>query len=792
MIIIASFSFAIKNWKTYTNTTHIFDVESVGNDLYLATWGGMLTFDLNDLTFKKNYTIIDGLSGTDIRALNYSELSEMLLIGTHKNGVNRFSDEDFFIPITETIGLASDKIKNIVQKDSLIFITTIEGLSVFSEDPDFPFPFLVDNYSSNNGLSADLINSIRISDDNYLFCGSETGLDYVHIDSMNTISAWHNLNINNSLLPGNNVSSISIRNDKIAIGTNEGIALTNLPALDSWTIYNESNLPDTNGVFPVYLDADQNLWFSFGEWNDESLDIDNSSNISVYKISPDGSEQFWMENEDEIQDSLTTSKVTGFAEIDGKFIAYTWGESFFILDNENWINYKPNSIPANIVTDVEVDKNGKVWVANGYYGLWELSKGTKGVSCLIDDNWEFYTSEEYPQLKTNNVMDITVDSNNKKWFSCWQLNVGGNGGISYFNDQNGEWSIVDGLSSSYFTSTYNDDNGNMWINSYNFVNVIDQDMNIDEIQTPYIEGESHYDRYISSSLIADNRSYFGYNAYGLDIWDDPSVPDTVGIYWEKTPFSDLRSGKVYEMIKHDYYNQEQVWIASSNGLFMFDGEYWYKYGTVIKKKVYKFGYWYYQDNDPEYLYYVDQERLFGSKLTYPTALYADPFNRIWIGTEENGITVFDLDNDKFINLNMDNSNLLSNKITSFSYEPLAGTMYIGTNEGMNSVEIGITYEANYETQIYSTISYPNPFYPDRGDLLKIENTSSLTMPKGETFCHIYDLSGELIIKLNKDIYQQFSWNGKNEMDKKCSSGLYFYLVSTPEGQIARGKFALIR
>jgi flagellar hook assembly protein FlgD len=68
----------------------------------------------------------------------------------------------------------------------------------------------------------------------------------------------------------------------------------------------------------------------------------------------------------------------------------------------------------------------------------------------------------------------------------------------------------------------------------------------------------------------------------------------------------------------------------------------------------------------------------------------------------------------------------------------------------------------------------------------------LTMPKGETKCNIYDLAGDLVLTLEKNIYEQFTWNGLNKEGKKCSSGMYFYVVYTADGQTSQGKVVLIR
>ena len=172
VLVIFSTLFTIKNWKIFTNTTHIYDVEQVENRLYIATWGGLVVFDLNDNIFERTYTKIDGLSDGDIRDLDYMEYNNQLLLGTVSEGIDRFDQSDFIMAITEIIGLASNSVYKIVIRDSLILAATKEGLSVFADNPGFPFPLLINNYSFENGLSTNKITSLQISDDGYVFCGS--------------------------------------------------------------------------------------------------------------------------------------------------------------------------------------------------------------------------------------------------------------------------------------------------------------------------------------------------------------------------------------------------------------------------------------------------------------------------------------------------------------------------------------------------------------------------------------------------------------------------------------------
>ncbi|MBT4334018.1 MAG: T9SS type A sorting domain-containing protein [Candidatus Cloacimonetes bacterium] len=784
LMLISVSIFALKNWQVYTNTTHIFDVIESENKIQIATWGGLVSYDTNTNSFGETLTTIDGLADNDIRSLDYLENSHQLLVGTAGSGINRIDESGFLTPLTETLGLQSDIINKITHNDSLIFVATKFGVSCFKDDPGFPFPLLLKNFNIDSGLSADDITSMQLTADGNIYFGSVAGVDYVHIDSMEVSTNWYHLNEGNSILPSNNVTSISIRNGKVAFGTDSGIFLSNDLNDPAQAVIVDEGL----AIYPVYVDDQLNLLYSYGIWDLDRLVLTDTMDIAITMISDSEDITTWNKNES----GLTTSKIKGFKEINGQIAAFTWGEGIFFFSENEWnTNVKANCISANLITDIEIDHNSTLWLSSGYYGLQQLGRGTKGVSSFDGNIWKNYTSEKYPGLRNNNVYDIAIDSSNRKWFSCWQFITPGNGGISTMSHGQDEFSFLTDFPSSY-TAKLTPENNRMWISYMGGVAIAETVNNIsisDTFQTEFDENQ-----YNIMSLISDNYRFFGTLNKGVQYWDNDTDPVTSGQYWVYPPSSELRTGLIHALESRNIDGIEEIWVASGTGLFMFDGIDWFWFGTTIKKKVWFDNDWFWnEDNpDPEYWYYEGQERLYGSIPTYPTTLFVDPFGMIWIGTQDAGITIFDTSRDKFINLTTENTPLISNTITDFAYESITGTLYIGTSSGMNSVEIGISAEMNSEEELYETIVYPNPFYPENGDIVRIENKGSITMPMGDTFCRIYDLNGDFIMEIEKNIYEQFSWNGLNNYGKKCGSGIYYYVISAPNGQTSKGKIVLIR
>ena len=796
IIMITTSLFALKNWKVYTNTTHIFDIIETENELHIATWGGLLNYDLDNNSFGETLTTINGLDNNDIRTLDYLEGSNHILVGTAGNGINRISVDGYLTPLTETLGLKSNKVNKITHNDSLIFVATKLGVSCFKDAPDFPFPLLLNNYDTENGLSANNITSLQISEDGYIFCGSENGLDIVHIDSMNVESNWNHFNADNSIFPSSMINDISVRNNYVAIGTREGLVVSYSPTFE-WIVYDDIIENHFSSIYPVYINSEQQIIAGVGYWDENKMIVVDSTDIAAFKFSNGQIQELW--HADDMH--LSNTQIMGFKEVEGELVAFTWGEGFLLYDGLNWsIPKKTNSLLSNTIKDMVFDKQNKLWITDGHKGSLATSKGTRGISSFDGDIWQNYNAEE-TDLRSNNIYSICVDENNRKWFGAWGSNSSQNwqSGITVFDDVNNVWNDVttaNGIGNNTISYLTVDEQNRTWVCSYgdstSNITILDDEFE-DVTSFELFEPIYHDDMDPNYIFFSEEKIYFGGWLSGLRIWNDTTDPITNGADWSLTPFSNLQSGRIFDITSRNI-NNEEIWIASGSGLFLFDGIDWFWFGTNVKKKVWFDNEWFWNEDipDPEYWYYEGQERLYGSIPTYPTALFVDPFGMIWIGTQDAGITIFDTYRDKFINLTTENTPLISNTITDFAYEPKTGILYIGTNSGMNSVEIGISAEMNQETELFETIAYPNPFYPENGDMIRIENKGSITMPKGDTYCRIFDLNGEFVMEIGKDIYEQFSWDGLNKNGNKCGSGIYFYLVYTANGQTNKGKIILIR
>ncbi|MBN2406521.1 MAG: C10 family peptidase [Elusimicrobia bacterium] len=87
-----------------------------------------------------------------------------------------------------------------------------------------------------------------------------------------------------------------------------------------------------------------------------------------------------------------------------------------------------------------------------------------------------------------------------------------------------------------------------------------------------------------------------------------------------------------------------------------------------------------------------------------------------------------------------------------------------------------------------SVSYPNPF--------KMSEAGKVTISLPLTFngmidnVRIYTVAGDFVRELSGgDLF--VNWNGRNESNKKCAPGLYFYCIETTEDEVHKGKITVM-
>ncbi len=817
---------AQERWDVYTNTSFVYESELSDNSIIVGSWGGVEKYNIIEngdnisLELTDKYTIIDGLVSNEI--LTVAKHSDQIWVGSYNDGVSIIFDNDSIYNLNEDNGLLSNSIKSIVSTDDLFFVATASGITSYYTLDEVAFPILNRNYtfaSTNGALPTDVILDMDIVDDN-LIVATELGISWVAVDSVDANSAW-NYVAKEELGLSEEIIHFSYNNKGLSVATSSMLSIINdFPNNIAPRIIDIAELYESE-ISSLSVTSQGDVLFSLGIWDNSLTTISNFGQSLYYKVNSSGNiDEMLTEGisiynlNDDTSSALSIEYGIKDISLDGdRLVLSTWGNGIIIKNNQEWYSYTPDGIGFNAVSDLAVDNDNLLWVCCGYFGANPLRKGAKGVSSFDGSSWESFNIHNSP-IHSDNITSIAVGTDNKKWFGAWS--AGGSNpfnwrsGLTSYNQQTNEWVLynssavysynednedytdleaeLDALNSSTIAQVRRDLKGNIMIAEQSGgIEFYNEDGSEKVASFLFSNSVSNYSRKAFNCefgyFFSKSNSVAG-DAAELYFWNSQDIPFANVFHWETIPSSELRLSQIYDFAEVKTPYETQVWIASSNGLYMYNGTYWYKYDNVIKRYRWE-GSWVIDTR-----YFVGETKLFSANQTIPTALATDGYGCVWIGSEDYGLCKYDTDSENFYNYTQDNYPLLSNRISALEYEPLSGKIYIGSTEGLCSVTAGSII--NNQKDFDDVVAYPNPFRPDQGDILKIINEPTEVMPSNTKTCKIYDISGQLVYELPRNKYQSFTWDGNNAKGKKCSSGIYFYTISDNKGQTKRGKIALIR
>lgn len=825
-------AFSLERWEVYTNTSHIYQTLSNNSELISASWGGIEEYNISesprDLSFelKNKYTTINGLSSNEVRTI-FTQ-NNKLWAGTYNDGVTIIDEGKVFLINADT-GLLSNKVIAIKAIGELVFVVTEGGFSTFYTLDEISFPILSRKYSETStagALTSNTINDIIVYQD-YIFLATDDGLTYFPITSLDNFDEWETILSNNSSLANNKVNKLAVYENQLTLVQNNSIqVVTDFFTNPNWQTY---IIPDTEdsqaSISAVNHDKEGNVIFARGIWSEELTTMSELSSSILQKIDQEGNIQALLTTESPVYKlNNQTSQLTRISEIgiqsievlENKIVLSTWGAGILIYENSNWYQLEPNGIGFNAINFLTVDQNHQLWASCGYFGTAALRKGARGVSTLDGDNWTTYNMNNSP-LQSDNINSITVGVDNKKWFGSWyaapEHPQGWKGGASYFDENTNEWRLYNSNGVYDYnpeTDSYSEPQSNISGLPSQTVSYLNTDLKGNIMMSLQGYGVAFYspsgnERLAISPLYGSANQFtrlsfnneFGYffsksaaaasgESAGLLHWDAQELPQDGDISnWSSIPVSEIRNSAINDMIEVATPYGKQMWIAGNNGLYMYNGNDWYRYGIDIKRERWSGSNW---AIDTRYI--VGETKLFAAKETHPTALAIDDYGCLWIGSDSAGLTKFDTNTEEYFIYDKASYPLISDQITALAYEAQSGKLFIGAAEGLCSLTVGSSI--NTQKDFNKVVAVPNPFYPERGDIVRIFNEPGDFMPNSAKVCKIFDKSGQLVYDIPLNKYQSFSWNGNNKNGKKCSSGVYFFVISGNDGETVKGKIALIR
>ena len=446
--------------KEYNDIIGEVEVYSIYDDskgsLWVCTLGnGLFRINLNDKSIKnyKNSRSASSILSNNIRDV-ISDSKGKLWIATDIGLCSFDYKTEEFISYNKKTNESDTLINGSIlclfkDKSGLIWIGTHNGIATFNPDTKFSH-FKSDPYDSNS-ISGDSIYGIYKDDDNLLWLGtSEQGINIINEKEVKY------LHTENSNLLSNTIIDITGYENKVFIGTNNGLSVL-VKDNESYTItnYTEKEGLPSNKITYLFVDSKGSLFI--GTSNGLAILDSNNKLIDVTYI---------------LDDIGVSDKFIGaiYEDSRGNYYIGCFLGGGLIKINPNTKEYKiykniknnETSISNNCIVYINEDLNGNILVGTSY-----------GLNILDVDKEIFKRYTEKDGLVNNTIYGILVDDNNNIWLST-------NGGISRLYTKENlfeNFTITDGLQSNEFNgrACFKDNNGNMYFGGTNGFNIFHPD-----------------------------------------------------------------------------------------------------------------------------------------------------------------------------------------------------------------------------------------------------------------------------------------------------------------------------
>lgn len=436
-----------------------------------------------------------------------------------------------------------------------------------------------------------------------------------------------------------------------------------------------------NIVTAIYQDSDENLW----------VGTDGGGLNRVFETSKPDS--FYFKQADLGIGNESVLTVMDIIEVEkGKLWLATYGHGIMAYDTETGVVQKIDQYAEEVEIQGEfvmtlAKEDSVIWAGTKFHGLFKIDTHTGKVS-------QFAKQHDYPfSIPNNFVWDVYIDGNGGKWISLY------GGGLVYINPKTKTPTLIDDNSDKdtftdqFVLNVMSDNQGQFWVatdsqGAFRF--------NINPIYTPVpIQWPEHVNtaNLIINNLFLDSADQFWISTNsGLFTADsdfkniqkkNPGVETSIfyevnedknGTIWvatnlnlayyqpEKGSWGEVKftewldipgTERIFDI---EFDSLGNVWMASDGGLI--------KYSSNNETEVFQ------QSGD-------DPQSIRSNKLS---SIYYDGSRTIWVGTDDLGISLFDISSEQAVNHELDKflaEEDQSNYITDISDDG-TGNMLIGT------------------------------------------------------------------------------------------------------------------
>jgi hypothetical protein len=737
-------------WTGHFSYLDIRDISVGNNRLFAAAQNAIFEYDPVTQTNLKT-DAINGLEGSEISALYYSEAFGLTLIGYDSGLIQVVLENNgqvfTVVDIVNKITIAPDnkRINHFLEFEDKVFISTEFGVAEYNlANLEFGDSFFIGEsggeievtqtavfdsriYASTTGGS---IRSANVNDPNIV--------DFDVWQSLGNSSFRGIINYDNKLF--------SIRNDNslFEIENNTFNFVRQFPGTFKQLNANEGKLivVTENSVYVL---------------NDQLNEIGLVNSL--------------FDGENDLDTSFNTARI--FNDV-----LYIGDAELGLLQMEDFnssafLEVSPDGPILNRVFSITRYED-ELWVAYGEYSQLfnPFPLNRRGISHFTGENWSNLSFDDIQQARE--IADITVDINNpnRVYLSSYidgLVILENEEVVGVFNGTNSDFDntvnqagnpipgdtrigggAYDNQGNLYFSNSITE-NPLKKFSGNNAIDAVDlSEVFIDPFTTSSAKVVS--DNFGNIYLATAKQGLFGYRPSTGNVGKIARDVDGVDLPEVFDPNPAITA--------MEFDNNNRMWIGTAEGLRVaFNPQAMFEDGSQLNVSPIIF----LEDG-------VAQELLFQQ---FITDIKTDGAGNMWISTADSGVFQVNSTGQEILNIfNQDNSPLPSNSVISIEINGETGEVYFGTNRGLVSYQSRITDGVN---DLENVRVFPNPVRPQYSGLVTIDGLTDNANVK------ITDITGNLV-------YEEFASGGSVRWDTRAfgkhlvASGVYMVII-TGEDQV---------
>jgi len=735
-------------WTGYFSYLDIKDM-SIGNDRIIsAAQNALFEYDPVSQTNVKT-DAINGLEGSDISAIHYSEAFDLTLIG-YENGLIQVILENngqvfTVVDIINKITIAPDnkRINHFLEFEDKVFISTEFGVAEYNlANLEFGDSFFI----GENGNDIEVTQTAVLNSEIYA-ATREGSIRFANVNDPNIVDfdVWQTIaNTSWRGIVNYNGSLLAMRNDNrlFAIENNTLNFVKQFPAPFRQLISNQDYL---------------------------IVVTENSVHVLNQQLNEIGLINTLLDNDTELDTNFTSARILN----DELFI----GDSKLgLLQMENFnagtfLSVSPDGPILNRVFSITGFED-ELWIAYGEYSQFfnPFPLNSRGISHYTGESWSNLTFMDLQE--TREIADITVDINNpnKVYLSSYfdglvtleneevvDIFNATNSGIENTVDPSEQpipgdtrigAAVFDNSGDLYFSNSITEHplkrlSGNSQINIADLSDVFIEPFETSSSKVAADDSGNIYLATFRSGLFGYQPSTGNVGKIARDV-DGVDLPEV------------FNPNPAITAMAFD--NNNRMWIGTAEGLrvafnpqAMFEEDAQLNVSPII-----------FLENG------VPQELLFQQ---FITDIKIDGANNIWISTVDSGVFQVNSTGQEILNIfNQDNSPLPSNNVISIEINGENGEVFFGTTRGLVSYQSRITDGVD---NLDNVRVFPNPVRPEYSGLVTIDGLTDNANVK------ITDITGNLV-------HEEFASGGTVQWDTrafgkhKVASGVYMVIITSED------------